>query len=115
MNIFPPYLDRGSHGAAVVVLQLILLSISVKNRPLSRRVTLGEYDVDTADDVRVLQAQLGFRGSDVDGNFGPGTRAALKAQMGIDVDAMTTELFVGATYYRSPEGGGFWNHVQPRE
>ena len=79
--LFPPYLNFGSSGAAVDFLHSILCAKAYGGGI----VRDGEYGEATADAVRSLQRDLGFTGDDVDGNFGPATRAALKAQKLIDV------------------------------
>lgn len=103
MKLFPPYLDQGSSGAAVVALQLILMGLF----PGQQFVT-GEYDEQTTINVVALQTRLGFEGEDIDGNFGPGTRRRLKEQMGIDVDEIDAEAIPSLTRYRSSEGDGVW-------
>lgn len=103
MKVFPPYLDQGSSGPAVSVLQLILAGMF----PGLQFVT-GTYDVQTTLNVISLQTRLGFTGVDLDGNFGPGTRDALKEQMDIDVSVLEFTDFVGPTDYKSPDGDGVW-------
>ena len=83
--LFPPYLNKGSHGAAVDALHLILFSLGFGQR-LARD---GEYGETTADAVRRLQNSLGCA---IDGNFGPETREALYKRHGIRV-----ELIAGNT------------------
>ena len=110
MKLFPPYLNRGSSGAAVTALQLILMGMF----PGQQFVT-GEYDEQTTLNVIALQTRLGFDGSDIDGNFGPGTRKRLMEKMGIDVDEIDADDIPGATHYHSPDGDAVWNGVAPRE
>lgn len=82
--LFPPYLNAGSKGTTVDVFQSILCSIGYNNGI----VRDGEYGPVTTDGVADLQVSFGFEDEDVDGNFGPKTRAALKEHWGINVDAI---------------------------
>ncbi len=99
-RIFPPYLDQGSTGAAVNFLGLILKVFGVCG---SDRIVLdGDYTPGgaIAEAVKEFQRELGLTGADVDGNFGPATRAALRE---IDVDTLTTEMFAMPTVGKEPE------------
>ena len=80
-TLFSPYLDVGSNGTAVDVLQAILCGLGYGEDI----VRDGDYGEITKQAMMALQRDLGFTGEDVDGNFGPATRAALKEQKGIDV------------------------------
>jgi len=85
--LFPPYLNVGSKGAAVDWLHTLLFALGIGAIVgIERDNTYGPKTVEA---VRCLQARLGFIAvSDIDGDFGPMTRKALKEQMGIDVDAI---------------------------
>ena len=115
MKIFPPFLNQGSRGPAVRVLQCLL-----HGRHDSPNVT-GNYDEATGNAVKTLQVELGFRDGDVDGNFGPATRAAFSAQFGVDVDSLMIFDFTGPTYYRMSDSEKVgdservWNDVGTRE
>ena len=115
MKIFPPFLNQGSRGPAVRVLQCLL-----HGRHDSPNVT-GNYDELTANAVKTLQVELGFRDGDVDGNFGPATRAAFSAQFGVDVDLFMIHDFTGMTYYmmsdpdKVGDRGRVWNDVGTRK
>lgn len=88
-KFFPEYLDKGSRGRAVVLLQLMLQFAGLN----PKIVADGEYGEQTALAVRELQLNLGFTDVDVDGNFGPMTRRALREQRGIDINSITSDAF----------------------
>ena len=97
--LFPPYLNQGSKGTAVMTLQQMLYALGFGKGV----VCDADYGPMTAEAVKNLQAHIGFRLDDVDGNLGPKTRARLKAQTGIDVDAIPGAKGVTCTtYYREP-------------
>lgn len=107
VSFFPPMMNQGSSGAAVAVLQVLLLGMAVKNDEIevSELVPDGEYGKETARAVMTLQTFLGFAGEDVDGNFGPKTRKRLDEQLGIDVNSiMMAQEFVGQTMYVALSG-----------
>lgn len=103
-TLFPPRLDKGSSGLAVDVLHTFLCAMGY-GRDIVRD---SEYGDETAAAVQKLQGDLGV---EQDGNFGPQTREALKAQRDLDVDAIfladgdfeTTWIGEGAE-----EGGSVW-------
>lgn len=84
-KLFPPNLDKGSNGDAVLVLQMLLNMID----PEFPVELTGRHSGRSVEAVRRLQQnRLGFKGDDVDGNFGPGTRLAMKRVFSLDVDAI---------------------------
>lgn len=93
-----PYLNKGSSGGAVRWLQSALklggynYSIDVD----------GIYGDQTALGVQTLQRALGFKGGDLDGNFGPQTRQALKDQRMIDVEALYVDELTEETIAVGP-------------
>ncbi len=95
-TLFPKYLNVGSRGPAVLWLQQLLYALDFCADCLPCD---GEYDTVTAKNVEMLQRLLGVT---PDGNFGPETRAALKAHMKIDVEA----IHFAATFYIAPNGPG---------
>lgn len=90
-KMFPVYLNQDSHGPAVVILQIILKSGGFADPEL---VVNGDYGEFTVDAVKGLQKELGV---EVDGNFGPMTRAAYLDKVGLDVNLLTKSLFIGET------------------
>ena len=88
-RLFPKYLGRGSRGRAVVFLQYLLLAAGCN----SGITPDGEYGEETAHGVAKLQYQLGFPITDLDGEFGTVTRAALLKRRGLDIDAIPDDLF----------------------
>jgi hypothetical protein len=87
-SLFPPFLDKGSKDepsislGPVRFLQLLLISYECTRPSLTPD---GEYGDETAEAVQVLQRRLGFKGVEVDGNFGPGTREALRVELNMNV------------------------------
>jgi peptidoglycan hydrolase-like protein with peptidoglycan-binding domain len=69
----------------------------------------GEYNDLTAESVRLMQAALGV---EQDGHCGPATRAALKEQRGINLDAIPYTDGAAKTHWfgegADPENGSIW-------
>ncbi|MFH1236215.1 MAG: peptidoglycan-binding domain-containing protein [Parcubacteria group bacterium] len=97
-KLFPEYLNAGSSGPAVVLLQQLLLAMNYGFA--NELITDGVYGDQTMEAVKRLQIEIGVV---TDGNFGPATREAFKAKKGISVDAIPAPM----TYYVSPDGTGF--------
>lgn len=95
-KLFPPYLNKGSRGPAVVFLQYLLFALGFA---VEGMVPDGDYGEKTAASVRNFQIYLYFVGSDRDGNFGPGIRRSLKDRHGIDVDAVLVAPGTGTTWW----------------
>ena len=99
-TLFPPYLDVGSCGTHVDVLHAILCCRGY-GEGIERD---GDYGDMTVTAVKELQEDLGFEGDDLDGNFGPKTRRALKKYRGLDVDAIPfSEEYDLDNTWRSPD------------
>lgn len=81
-KLFPPFLEQGSSGVAVDVLHALLCSLGF-GEGIVRDC---DYGPATTKAVKDLQVFLGFEGNDVDGKFGPATRARLKDKHSLDVD-----------------------------
>ena len=102
-KLFPSNrMGLGSRGPGVLLLQLAL---KARGSDRGRSIELnGEYDEATRTAVRKLQKALGFfNASDLDGRFGPNTRRHFAEQFGIDVEALTTEMFQGETLCLDPD------------
>lgn len=74
--LFPQYLDRGSHGQAVAMLQLLLVTHGLAAPGLAID---GEYGDVTAESVRRVQERHGL---EQDGHFGPDTRKGFAEELG---------------------------------
>ncbi|MFZ2149679.1 MAG: peptidoglycan-binding domain-containing protein [Minisyncoccia bacterium] len=96
-SLFPPYLNIGSQGPAVVVLQIILRVLGYN----SYIVPDGDYGGETVKGVKDLQSDMGI---EVDGNFGPGTRKAFLEAYSFDVDTLDASKFLGDTVAVVPDG-----------
>lgn len=112
-RLFPPYLNEGSSGDAVFALQM-LLNMLDSEFPVELNGSHVGRSVEAV--KRLQQNKLGFTGDDVDGNFGPGTRQALRQQMGIDVEAIPrpkTQILL-YTKWTGPdhEGIHLWPEVE---
>ena len=106
-SLFPPYLNEGSSGDAVTLLQQLLFGCSPT---LCRELQVtGSLTGPWVQAVRKLQEiDLGFSGDDVDGNFGPGTREVFLKCFNINVDLIPA-TDKSATTWISPKGPqGVW-------
>lgn len=99
--LFPPYLNKGSQGPAVVFLQYLLMAMGFVEPGM---VPDGDYGEKTAASVRYLQVYLGFDVNERDGNFGPATRTRLTNSSHINVDAIKVVYadFLDRTFYYAP-------------
>ena len=77
--------------------------LGIPGVPLSDVTVNGVYGPHTANAVRKLQEHIGFTGNDVDGNFGPGTRAKLYEEVGVDVSVILASAFTGKTTWVNGE------------
>lgn len=121
LALFPPFLNpvsvdgkEHSRGPAVFLLQVILLTLKGVGY-ISSTIVLeltGIYDGATRAHVRELQIQLGFPAEPTedssdpwaDGCFGPATRARLRDQIKIDVNAIPAEALRGFTRWVDQNG-----------
>lgn len=90
--LFPEFLNRGSHGQAAAMLQLLLTNYRLAAEGL---VLDGEYGDVTAKSVRRIQKRHGLA---QDGNFGPDTRKAFAKETGFDVNTIPKGPFDRQTY-----------------
>ncbi len=86
---FPKFLNKGSDGPAVMMLQSWLLLLGFVEVQMD-----GYYGDVTAAAVSGLQHNMGV---EVDGNFGPDTRKAFLKWHRIDVDAIPASKMAGKT------------------
>jgi peptidoglycan hydrolase-like protein with peptidoglycan-binding domain len=96
-KLFPgPYMERGSKGPAVAVLQAILMAIcpcTLRVSEINVEIT-GVFDEETEKAVRYYQQK---RGLEVDGKCGPQTRREIFEQTGIHLNELPADIFVGKT------------------
>lgn len=97
MKLFPPNLPPGSNGAAVRLLQygLIAAGFGGGATPEECIIPDGKYGAVTTKAVKALQLQLAVEPT---GEFDEATRAALKAQRGLDVDGIEQEDVMNETF-----------------
>ena len=95
MAKIPEYMDRGSRGPAVVVLQAFLSGVTG-----GEGFVWGEYDACLASRVGDVQAMNGI---EPDGNCGPQTRAMFKLAYGFDIEA-AWPLIHGPSGFMQPNG-----------
>ena len=95
-HLFPEYLNKGSHGQAVAVLQLLL----VTHRLVDDLLIDGEYGPLTAEAVRRIQEKYGL---EQDGHFGPDTRSAFTKEIGFHVNSIPKTPFDRQTYAVLPD------------
>ena|GEM_PF-1578754 len=86
-SLFPEWLNVGSEGAAVAALKLLLWG-TVCFRGIPFQMEGDKYDGGLAETVKGLQRLLGFKGDDVDGNFGKATRKKFFEVYGVDINAI---------------------------
>lgn len=88
---FPDYLDESSTGVgvweAVTLLQLLLL-MGRYNRAI---IPDGNFGEETKKGVILLQKDLGC---EMDGKFGPSTRARLLEQRNLDINKIPADAFM---------------------
>ena len=109
MKVFPPYLDKGSRGTAVLALQCFLVGLGRFNEKVrvDGLIIDGDYGDLTATAVRSLQALFNFDVKDQDGNFGPLTRPEVAANFGFDADAIdVSPEMAGTTFFFAPDQEG---------
>lgn len=94
-SLYPPFLNIGSHGAAVLNLQAFL---QAKGFAVPEMIRDGDYGEKTGESVKAFQIAMGREGAAVDGNFGPDSREDAKENLGLDFDAIQA----------APEEETFW-------
>ena len=100
---FPRYMQKGSSGPHVAVLQIFLFGAGWGKKGLVPNWT---YDEVTAEAVRTLQRVCGL---DPDGNFGPMTRATVQKSYGFNFE-QACRVIPGGTTFVQPEGPPLiWN------
>lgn len=97
-KLFPkPYLQSGSFGPAVVMLQVMLICLGYNSKKI---IADGDYGEETKTGVMAFQKVVKL---EEDGNFGPNTRAAFLEKTGIDVNKISKIKGKNAIYI-SPKG-----------
>ena len=98
---FPKYMQQGSRGPLVTLLQVFLCgvrgSLDVEIKDL---IFDGEYGDVTANLVNAFQVEHGL---EADGHFGPATRAVVKEEYGFDFEA-AAKTIPGMTSFHQPGG-----------
>ena len=95
--LFPgPFMEKGSTGAAVAVLQVLLKAIDVN--PAVK--VDGDFGEETAKGIRLLQDAYGI---EVNGKCGPDMREKIYERTGIELNALPADLFKKETVTVPPE------------
>ena len=95
--LFPgPFMERGSTGPAVGVLQLILKVLGC-NEAIEIDLDFGD---ETEEGLKVLQRRYGL---EADGKCGPGTRERIHEEIGIKLNALSADLFKEETVTVPPD------------
>lgn len=96
--IFPPYLGAGAKGPGVAALH-VLLHLAELGAGLKFDNFYGPATVRA---VKRLQVDLGLESNDVDGEFGPKTRAAYKKRYRVSPEVRVRRLLEGTTTWVDP-------------
>ncbi|MDO8601862.1 MAG: hypothetical protein Q7R62_01885 [bacterium] len=103
-TFFPPVLERGARGPAVVVLQMILTPVMVLTAYDDVKIEVnGLYDEATERAVKVLQEILGVEGKAAAGKFDSLTQSELVEMCRIRIDIPASQ-FEGPTHYTNEAG-----------
>ena len=98
-KFFPEYLNAGSKHPAVVLLKIVLIVLD-----FNRYIVINDsYDAETIAGVKKLQCLLGFKGTDIDGHFGPKIRRAFLKSYGLDVNYLRVSDFQGEKIVVTPD------------
>jgi len=103
--LFPEYLDQGSAGAAVVVLQALFLGSEFEDSDFPIEIN-GLY----ADSlIKAIENFQEKHSMGIDGNCGPDTRRAIERRFGVDLNQVP---YFSHTKAKFPEGKEF---IHPTE
>lgn len=95
----PDYMQTGSRGKLVIALSIFLQGLGFLR---SKDIKLdGNYGSVLTANVRDLQLSLAI---EADGNFGPNTRARVKAMYGFDLEEAEAALPPAMTIFVQPDG-----------
>ncbi len=98
-TLFPPVLERGTHGPAVVILQMILAPVMVLTGYDDARVEVsGVYDEKTERAVKLLQEILGVEDKAAAGKFDSLTQSELVEMCGVRINNIPASQLEGPTY-----------------
>lgn len=100
----PRYMNRGSNGPHVVLLQVFLIGARFGKNIM----TDGDYGHITAAGVVRFQEVYGL---EADGHFGPGTRERVKKNFGFDFEAACRAV-PGVTRFVQPDAIVMWGPDQ---
>lgn len=90
-KFFPEYLNQESKAPAMALVQCILMFRNYTSMPVPIN---GINEGETTKGIKRLQRDIGFKGDDKDGNFGPNTRKRYREEGGLDVNSLLTSIFV---------------------
>lgn len=89
-KLFPEYLNQGSTGPAVALLQCLLRNDGWNDAIIVDSI----YGEETAKGVKAMQEEYQI---EADGHFGPQTREVLLRNGGLDVNSLPANIFTGET------------------
>ena len=106
LRVFPPVLEKGAKGRAVILLKLLLA-------PLWNQLALGQraegtrpidvtdpfFDESLEKAVRWFQFSLRMGSGAINGKLDAPTRSAIMTRLGVDLDALTLDIVIGTPTY----------------
>jgi peptidoglycan hydrolase-like protein with peptidoglycan-binding domain len=102
-KLYPLFLDKGSHGAAVLPLQGLMQMTGCATEKMLRD---GDYGIETSESVKNFQRMI--YAVEVDGNFGPGTRLAAQVTLSWNINSI--QAVAGEdTFWIGPDQPGEWH------
>lgn len=102
-SLYPPFLNLGSEGSAVRHLEGLLADLFFDSR-----TGTGVMAGSLVEAVKKLQESLGFTDDDVDGQFGPGTRAAFEGRHHISINSIPAGPMDRTHWFNDDGDQGIW-------